>query len=198
MLASLLQISLIESTKYKKAIIIFLISSTFLLTLKYHVRFNENRKMLNLENINLKNTVSAGLIHPSLKGLKWITYEYEKDPLEEILLIKENLKIVKRDKTKKMLISRYLFMSSITGENLNNPSRWPSMQDASNPNKNNQYHETYKNFILNLISLKKIQTLYTSESPQNDIFLSLFDNNCRKTKVINDFLTKHDIKNCIN
>ena len=79
---------------------------------------------------------------------------------------------------------------------LNNPTRWPSSQDASNPNKKNQYYEYYKKFVEDLIKIKKIETLYSIKDNENDIFSDIFDKKCKKVKEINDFLTKHDIKNC--
>ena len=197
MLASLIQLNLNNIIKFKKIIIIILISSTFLLTLKYHFRFNEERKMLNLENKNLGNSIDAKFIHPSLKGLKWVTNDYFNNSNVEITLIKESMSIIDQDKSRKMLLTGYLFMSSVINENLNNPSRWPSIKDASNPNRDNQYYSIYKKFVKDLIFLKRIETLYSTKDNQDDIFVEIFDKNCRKTKVINDFLTKHDIKNCI-
>ena len=197
MLASLIHINLINTIKLKNIIVIILISSTFLLTIKYHIRFNEERKMLNLENKSLKNSIDAKFLHPSLKGLKWVTSEYYKDPNLELSLVKESMKIIEQDKSKKMLLSGYLFISSVTNQNLNNPSRWPSLQDASNPNKSNKYYGTYKKFVKDLIISKSIETLYSTKDNQVDIFVEIFDVNCRKTKEINDFLIKHDIKNCI-
>ncbi len=196
-LASLLHVNLSEDFKYKKIIGIFLVSLTLFLTIKYHYRFNENRKMLNLENINLSISINSKAIHKSLDGLNWITYKYSKNPKLEIKLIKDSLKIIEKDKSKKMLLTEYLFFSSILNEDLNNPSRWPSLQDASNPNKKNKYYEFYKKFIEDLIKIKKIETLYSTKDNEINIFSDIFDKNCRKVKEINDFLTKHDIKNCI-
>ena len=48
-----------------------------------------------------------------------------------------------------------------------------------------------------LIISKRIETLYSSEDNEVDIFKEIFMKNCRKTKEINDFLLKHDIKKCI-
>ena len=45
--------------------------------------------MLNLENINLQNSVEAELLHQSLKGLNWITTENEDNPIVELNLIKD-------------------------------------------------------------------------------------------------------------
>ena len=197
MLASLIQINIPNSYKYRNLAVTILIFSTFFLTLKYHLRFNEERKMLNLENINLKKNIDAELIHSSLKGLKWITNDYHQEPEAEIALIKESMTAIKQDKSKKMLLTGYLFFSSTLGENLNNPSRWPSLNDASNPDKKNPYYGIYKKFVKNLIISKKIETLYSGKDNKEDIFKEIFEKNCRKTKEINDFLTKHDIKNCI-
>ena len=197
-LASLIQFNIPNSYKYRNLAVIFLIFATFFLTLKYHVRFNEERKMLNLENITLKKNIDAELIHPSLKGLKWITYDYSEEPATEIALIKESMSEIQLDKSRKMLLTGYLFFSAILDENLNNPSRWPSLLDASNPDRENPYYEIYKKFVENLIISKKIETLYSIKDNKDDIFIEIFKKNCRKTKRINDFLIKHDIKKCIN
>ena len=195
-LASVIEINFTESFRYKKIISIFLISATLFLTMKYHYRFNESRKMLNLENINLNNTVDSEQIHSSLKGLNWITYKHFNDPKFEVGIIKDSIKIIENDKSKKMILTEYLFLSSILNQDLNNPTRWPSSQDASNPNKKNQYYEYYKKFVEDLIKIKKIETLYSIKDNENDIFSDIFDKKCKKVKEINDFLTKHDIKNC--
>ena len=196
-LGSLIHVSLSESIRSKKYIIFLLFVVTFFVTAKYHLRFNEDRKMLNLENVIIKNNVDSELIHSSLKGLKWITYKYPSDPIKEIKLIKDSLEIINKDKSNIMLLTDYLFFSSVLRKDLNNPSRWPSLQDASNPGTKNIYHPIYKEFIIDLIKFKKIETLYTTVDNQGDIFLKIFDEKCLKTKVINDFLTKHDIRNCI-
>ena len=153
--------------------------------------------MLNLENINLNKKVNAELIHPSLKGLKWITHNFSEKPEIEITLIKESMSEIEQDKSRKMILTGYLFFSATLNENLNNPSRWPSLSDASNPDRNNPYYEIYKNFVKNLILSKRIETLYSSKDNDVDIFKEIFMKNCRKTKEINDFLLKHDIKKCI-
>ena len=47
----------------------FLIVFCLLVTVKYHFRFNEERKMLDLENINLSNYFKTEKIDPKLQGL---------------------------------------------------------------------------------------------------------------------------------
>ena len=70
-----------------------------------------------------------------------------------------------------MLLTDYLF-SSVIRKDLNNPSRWPSLQDASNPGTKNIYHPIYKEFIIDLIKFK-IETLYTTVDNQGDIFKNI-------------------------
>ena len=152
--------------------------------------------MLNLEKINLDAAINAKSIHPSLNGLKWITNEYFNDPENEIKIINESIKIIEKDKSNKMLLSGYLFFSAVLEEDLNNPSRWPSLVDASNPNLDNKYYKVYEEFVTNLIRSKQIETLYSTIDNQEDVFVNIFDKTCMKTKEINDFLTKHDIRDC--
>jgi len=196
LLGSFMHLNLKNIKKYKTFISIVLIAATLSLTIKYHLRFNENRKMLNLEKINLDLGVNAKSLHPSLNGLKWITREYFDDPEKEIKIIRDSMKVIKEDGSKKMLLTGYLFFSAILDEDLNNPSRWPSLGDASNPNVNNEYYKIYEEFVINLIKTKKIETLYSTIDNQEDVFTNIFDKNCIKTKEINVFLIKHDIRGC--
>lgn len=182
--------------KEKKYLEIFLILLTLFSTVKYHLRFNEHRKMLNLETVDLRHIESGELIDSSLKGLKWITIKYSQDPLKEIKMLKEVLKILKADTSKKMVTTDYLFFSAILNENLNNPSRWPSINDASNPSVNNKFHKNYINFIENLIEKKNIETLYTTIDSKEDIFNFILKNSCKQKKVVSELLIKYDIKNC--
>ena len=196
LLGSFLHINFQNKKKFKSLISILLISVTLFSTAKYHLRFNEGRKMLNLEKINLDAAINAKSIHPSLNGLKWITNEYFNDPENEIKIINESMKIIEKDKSNKMLLSGYLFFSAVLEEDLNNPSRWPSLVDASNPNLDNKYYKVYEEFVTNLIRSKQIETLYSTIDNQEDVFVNIFDKTCMKTKEINDFLTKHDIRDC--
>ena len=46
-----------------------------------------------------------------------------------------------------MFYSDYIFLSALLNKDLNTPTRWPSLNDASNPSKKNEFHEVYLNFI---------------------------------------------------
>ena len=58
-------------------------------TVKYHLRFNEERKFHELNYVNFELASSGKEIDDKLKGLEWITPEFKNNPGEEILLIKE-------------------------------------------------------------------------------------------------------------
>ena len=62
----------------------FLIVFCLLVTVKYHFRFNEERKMLDLENINLSNYFKTEKIDPKLQGLKWVSRKYSSNQQAEI------------------------------------------------------------------------------------------------------------------
>ena len=70
---------------------LFIIILVIFSTTKYHYRFNLERKFMDLENVNLEKAVSASILSPKFKNLKWITpFSYSKNPKEffwTILLI---------------------------------------------------------------------------------------------------------------
>ena len=68
----------ITKNKYKNLFTTISIIFLILVTLKYHIRYNENRKFHELEKINLAEAVQANKIDSSLSGLKWINPLYEK------------------------------------------------------------------------------------------------------------------------
>ena len=83
------------------------------ITFKYHLRYNENRKFHELNDINLNKAVSAKNIDKSLNGLLWINPFFEGDPNQEISYIKLGQKQLESSKKQIMLISHYSFLDSI-------------------------------------------------------------------------------------
>ena len=71
-------------------------------TTKYHLVYNEKRKFVDLQNIDILKAVNADLLSPKFNNLKWITpSEYNENPLKELKLIKESIEIIKLDKKRK-------------------------------------------------------------------------------------------------
>ncbi len=79
-LAGFLHVNLntINSKYYLK---LFIIVVVVISTIKYHYRFNLDRKFMDLENVNLERAQPASVLSPKLKNLKWITAsEYYEKP----------------------------------------------------------------------------------------------------------------------
>ena len=80
-------------------------------TLKYHVRFNEQRKFHDLNHTDFSLLKDASVIDIRLKGLKWITPEdFNTKPSEEINLIRSTKEHLKKDL---MLIFVYLIWKNL-------------------------------------------------------------------------------------
>ena len=62
----------LHNFKYKKYLLIAVLISVFLITFKYHLRFNENRKFHELENVEISKAQPASQIDKSLGYLLWV------------------------------------------------------------------------------------------------------------------------------
>ena len=109
----------LHNFKYKKYLLIAVLISVFLITFKYHLRFNENRKFHELENVEISKAQPASQIDKSLGYLLWVNPLFDGDPEEEIILIKKGIKKLNEQKDEIMLISDYLFLDSLTINKLN-------------------------------------------------------------------------------
>ncbi len=196
LISGFIQINITKKFKYNNFLKIFLIIFTLFTTSKYHIRFNEERKMLNLEKINLTYAIEAENIDQKLSNLKWITKNYSNNPKKEIESIKKIIEILSNEKKALMLYSDYIFLSSLLNRDLNTPTRWPGLGDASNPNIESKFNKNYVEFVKNLVRKKNIEVIYSTIKNNDDVFNLIFTGKCKKTKVISEFLVKHDIKNC--
>jgi len=199
-LCSMIQINL-YNIKYRKIIISIILSFCLVGTIKYHSRFNQERKMLNLENLNLNNFYAGDKISTSLNGLKWVTRDYvleNRNDIDKILKIKS---ILKNEKKKIMFLSNYNFFSSILKKNLNSPNRWYG-GDVAHPKKNNPYYKEYKIFNYDLILKKKIEIIYVDIVLGNyhlDMLSEIveqFPSGCANIGKIEGVLVFYDISNC--
>ena len=77
-------------------------------------------------------------------NLLWITPNYSQSPKNEIELIKKTIQIVKNDSKKKMLITHYQFLQSITKKKLNYPNRTYTTDGVSMPHRKNENYEHIK------------------------------------------------------
>ena len=165
-------------------------------TLKYHLRFNENRKFHELNNVNFKLTVDAKKIHEKLSGLNWITPQFKKNPTEEINIINQIESILRKDSRNKMVITNYSFFSVILDQKLFSPSRWHLLDGTDYPLKGNKYFISYKNLLINLIEKNNIAVIYTIFPEENSVIYNYVNNSCFQERKINNILKSYELKRC--
>ena len=165
-------------------------------TFKYHIRFNEDKKFMELNGVNINNFVDGSNLDKSFSGLKWITHLYPKNPEDEINLLAESIKVIKSEKSKKIIITDYQFISSITKNKFSTPNKWHDK--ISVPGKDNKFYEIYKEFFFSKIKNNKIEKIYFVGFYKEIFFLDLLDSkSCIKKRQINDLLKIYDIRGCL-
>ena len=182
--------------KHEGKIFVAIALICFISTIKYHVRFNENRKFHELNYVDFSSSIDASIIDKKLSGLNWIS-PFNKNPNEEINLAKLTKKILKKDKRNKMVITDYQFFSAILNEKLNSPSR--SYDTISYPGKKNKYFKKYKAFLLNNIEEKNIEVIYMvnfDNADENLILYDFIDKDCLERKIISKQLKKFELNKC--
>ena len=179
-----------------KIIPLILISICLFASIKYHVRFNENRKFHELNYVNFKLSDHGKKIDKKFLGLKWITPEYKNKTNEEIYLINEIKLHLSKDNRKKMLWTNYSFFSTILDEKLFSPSRWHIFDGTDYPQKGNKYFMNYKNLILKLIKDNNIAVIYTIYPVESSLIYTYLDKNCFKEIKINKILNSYEINDC--
>lgn len=184
--------------KYKNYISIFLMLTVTLITIKYHIRYNEERKFHELENVNFNVSLEAKKIDKSLEGLLWINPYFKGKVSKEIELLNEAKNQLESSKTELMVITNYLFLDSITEKNLNYPNRTFTYDGASMPVKKNRFERNYKKFLVKKIKEKNIKKVYffKHEKIPNNIITSNFAKNCFSLEDSNLFYIY--ILNCLD
>ncbi len=182
---------------YNKKILIYFIISIFVITsIKYHLRFNEHKKFMELINANFSIAENANVLDASLSGLKWITPKFLTNPILEMEMLNEAKKNIIEDKSNKILITDYQFLASVTKNKFYAPNKW--FDDLSVPPKKNKYFQTYKLFFTSKLKEQKIKTLYLIGDSKIGYISFIFDNKeCLNYKKINEITLKVDIANCI-
>jgi len=199
-LAGFLHVNLLnyDGKKYLVSFIIILVLFT---TVKYHYRFNLDRKFLDLEKINLEKALPASEISPKLKHLKWITpFEYSENPKEELLFLKNVVDLLKKDKRKKIIITHYQFFSLVLNEDLNILNRW-YLDHNTHPTINHKYFDYYKDFVNKNLEKNNIEVIYLVSFTEKEIMFDnikvYFNEKCfNDIFLIENKLSYHEIKNC--
>lgn len=194
-IAAFTHINLIKrksSYKYQVLILLLCVTSIF----KYHFEYNEKRKFMDLQSVNLKKAQDAEMIDEKLKGLKWITPKFKNNAAYEMQLLKDTLKILKDDKKSKMVITDYQFFSILLEENLNTPNRWYTNDNNSYPLQNHKYFKFYKKHIEEIVSNNNIEVVYTIGMPKFKNIVIYINEICNTNVKINAITDIYYLKKC--
>lgn len=198
-LGAVLQINLIN-LEINPKIFYALILITLFATVKFHYRFNVERKFHDLENIDKSNAINANEIHKNFKNLKWISKS--DSPKNELLVIKRAMEEISNDSRKKILITHYQFMSTILDEPLHILNRWYLWDNNTHPTENHRYFKNYRSLVNKNIKSNRIKVIYLL-GQENEIKLenikNYFTDTCFKSKtVIPNKFSLHEIISCKN
>jgi len=180
-----------------KYLIYFILVIFIFTTAKYHVRFNQHKKFIELENADFSLAEDASQLDTRLQGIKWITPYYSDQPLKEINFLIEAKNILLKEKEEKILITDYQFFSSLINNKLASPNKW--YDDLSIPDKKNQYYDEHKKFFLNKIKKNKIKHLFFIGKGKSEMyFFKEFynENECIFSNQFNELLLEFDISKC--
>ena len=198
LLAAVLHLNIIK-LKISPKIIFIILFITLFATIKFHVRYNIDRKFHDLEKVDKNNAVAAKIIHKNLDNLMWVTKRV-KNPKDEIKTIKNAIEIIDSDNRRKTLITHYQFISTILNKDLNIWNRWYLWDNNTHPTENHKYFEKYKEMVNKNIKENKIQVIYLLGHKNEILFSDIknyFTNVCFKSKTLEEKkFSVHEIINC--
>ena len=186
----------LSKSNLNKILPVILILICLFAALKYHIRFNENRKFHELNYVNFELHANGKEIDKKFTGLKWITPEYKNRSNEEIDLINKVKFHLLNDTRTKMVITNYSFFSSVLNEKLYSPSRWYILDGTDYPMKNNKYFIDYKNLLINIIKKNNILVIYMVHPQPSSILYQYIDRSCFTEIKISNVLNSYELKNC--
>ena len=181
---------------FKKIISLTLVLICLFATIKYHIRFNENRKFHELNYVNFTLSSNGEEIDKKFSGLKWITPDYKNTPGKEISIINDIKLHLLNDERIKMVWTNYSFFSSILNEKLYSPTRWFISDGTDYPLKGNKHFISYKNLLINLIKNNNVAIIYTIYPVENSLLYKYLDKDCFTEIKISNMLNSYEIKNC--
>ena len=167
-------------------------------TIKFHYRFNIDRKFLDLESVKKDNAISASEIHVNLKNLKWLS-RYD-NPENELKVLKQALKIVDKDDRNLTLITHYNFMSTVLNKNFFLLNRWYLWDNNTHPTEKHKYFDFYKSLVNKNIKSNNVEVIYLLGQKNEIIFDEIknyFTDVCFKSKtLVENKFSIHEIVSC--
>ena len=187
------------SKKYRKYFNLILIIFCIGITLKYHQRFNIERKFHEFSNVNFSEGVESEMLSKKFSGLTWITPNMSNSEQinTEINFLKTFKDILETDKSRKIVLTNYSFFSVLTEENVSGFSRWYPGDNSGFPITGNKYFDDYKELILSVLKRKKIKTIYILPDIDENNFSDYVDVKCFNRYKLEFKIIKYEInKEC--
>jgi hypothetical protein len=188
-------INLIQFQKKKNFLVILMILLCIFVTTKYHLRFNQERKFHELNNVNFELSLKGSLIDEKFKGLSWISPHYQ-NTQEEINTILDIKSHIESDNNSKMVLTNYSFFSLILNQKLHSPIRWFIENGVSHPLIENKYFSDFRGFFIKKIKDNKIKVIYTVKPVDTSFLKEILGEKCIKTLNVNNMLNIHSVLNC--
>ena len=195
-LIGLIHLKIDKNYKFREKLINLIIICSILLSIKYHYRFNVDRKLLELEGIEKTQLIDSANISSNLRGLKWITVTSANKIKNEAILLKESIDFLKINKKDSLIISDYQFILSEIDHSHYPPNRWHTEDGVSYPLEGNKFHELYLKFYKDKLKRNKIKKIFSLYPLDQNNFDFILGKECIKTTKINKILNKHEIFNC--
>ena len=170
----------IKKSRQKNFFLILILLINLFITLKYHIRYNENRKFHELANTNISEAQNANILDKSFNNLRWKTPFFNGTAIEEINLLREVREIINKKQTEIIIITHYLFLDSITTKKIYSLNRTYTLDGASVPTNKSKFFKYYKLYIIKNLIKKNIEEIYfiKKENINQKIIKNYIDNIC--------------------
>ena len=194
-----IQLNLLTKS-FKNYLNIFFVIFCLVITIKYHYRFNIERKFHELQNIPISQAVNSNKLNEKFEGLKWITpnSKNKEDSILEIKLINNFKDILKQDQEEKIVLTNYSFFSVISNQNIGGFSRWYPGDNSAFPNKGNLYFKDYKDLIIKILEKRNIKSIYILPDINENNLINYIDPKCFDRQRIEFEIIKYVINNKCN
>ena len=189
-----IQLNLVNYS-YKKFLNVALIIFCVGITIKYHIRYNVERKFHELNNVEFSNSINAFDLSNKFYGLKWLTpkIKNKEESKNEINFLKYFSNILKLDSSNKIVLTNYSIFSVLSDENVSGYSRWYPGDNTAFPIKNNKYFSNYKNLIISNIQKKRIISFYLLPDIKESNLLDYVDSKCFNKKEMKFKIIKFEL-----
>ena len=183
-----------------KIISLFILILILLISVKFHFRYNIDRKFIDLEKIDKSNAFQAKELNTNFKDLRWIAPFSKSD--EDKLLIKKAFNVLSKERENSLILTHYSFFSTMLDKKFYMLNRWYVWDNNSHPTENHKYFDFYQTKVNENISSNKIKVIYLLGEKDEILFdkvRNYFTNICFESKtLVEKRFSVHKIINCKN